>query len=106
MLLGPILTCDSMVWWPRFKYDTNRMHFNQLQRFTCLAITGATMTTPILAMGFLLGLSLLHVIIEAEAQTLTYKITYNHQWKPKSTKYGHTETSRDMEHEPILLSGT
>jgi hypothetical protein len=65
-LLGTILTCDSMVWWPRFKYETKRIQLNQLQRFTWLAVTGATMTTPKVAMGLLLGLSPLHVIIEAK----------------------------------------
>jgi hypothetical protein len=64
------------------------------------------MTTPKVAMGFLLGLSPLHVIIEAKVQAVTYKITCNHQWKPKSTNYGHTETSWDMEHEPIFLTVT
>jgi len=64
------------------------------------------MKTPKVAMGFLLGLSPLHVIIEAKAQAMTYKITCNHQWKSKSTNYIHTEKSRDMEHEPILLTGT
>jgi len=71
-----------------------------------LVTIGATTTTSKVTMGFLLGLSPLHVIIEAKAQAVTYKMTRNHQWKPKSTNYGNNETCRDMEHEPILLMGT
>jgi len=82
------------------------MQLNQPQRFTFLAIIGVTMVTSKVAMGFLLGLPPLHVITEVKAHGVTYIITCNHQRKPKSTNYGHTETSRDMEHEPILLTGT
>ena len=79
---------------------------NQLHRITCLPITGATMTTPKAAMGFLQGLSPLHVIIGSKVHAVTYKIARNHQRKPKSTNYGHTETSRITEHEPTLFTGT
>ena len=43
------------------------------------------MVTSKLAMGFLLGLSPLHVITEVKAQGVTYKITRNHQRKTKFT---------------------
>jgi len=44
---------------------------------------------------------LLHVVIKVEAQAAIYRLTCNHQWKPKSTKYSDTKTSQDMEHQPI-----
>jgi hypothetical protein len=62
--------------------------------------------TPTAAMEVLLGLPPLHVMIEAEAQAGIYRLMCNQQWKPKSTDFGHTKKSRDMEHEPILQMGS
>jgi hypothetical protein len=62
-------------------------------------------TTPTAAMEVLLGLPPLHVMIEAKAQGGIYRLMCNQQWKPKSTNFGHTKKSQDMEHEPILQMG-
>jgi hypothetical protein len=62
--------------------------------------------TPTPAMEVLLGLPALHVMIEAKAQAGIYRLMCNQQWKPKSTNFGHTKKSRDMEHKPILQMGT
>jgi hypothetical protein len=75
-------------------------------RLACLAITGAMKTTPTAAMEVLLGLRPLRVMTEVEAQAGIYRLMCNQQWKPKSTNFGHTKQSRDMEHEPILRMGS
>lgn len=62
--------------------------------------------TPTAALVVLLGFLPLHVVPEVEAQARIYRPMYNHQWKLKSTNYGHTKKSQDMEYEPILLPGT
>jgi hypothetical protein len=54
-------------------------------------------TTPTAAMEVLLVLPPLHVMIEAEAQAGIYRLC-NQQWQPKSTNFGHTKKSQDMEH--------
>ena len=59
-------------------------------------VYGAMRTPPTAAME-----GLLHVVIKVEAQAAIYRLTCNHQWKPKSTKYSDTKTSQDMEHQPI-----
>jgi hypothetical protein len=57
-------------------------------------------------MEVLLGLPLLHVMIEAESEAGIYRLMCNQQWKPKSTNFGHTKKSQDMEHKPILQMGS
>jgi hypothetical protein len=42
---------------------------------------------------------------EVESQAGIYRPICNHQWKLKSTNYGHTKKSQDMDYESILLSG-
>ena len=61
MFIGPVLTCISTVWRPRFRYDVIRTEFIKLQRLGCLAITGAMKMNPAATLGFLLGLPLLHL---------------------------------------------
>jgi hypothetical protein len=76
-----------------------------MQRLACLAIAGAMKRTPTAAMGVLLVLPPLHVMIEVEAQAGICRLVCNQQWKPKSTKFGHTKKSWDLEHKPILQMG-
>jgi hypothetical protein len=57
-------------------------------------------------MEVLVGLSALHVMIEAEARTGVYSVLCTQQWRLKYTNVGHTKKSRHMEHEPILQMGS
>jgi hypothetical protein len=106
MVIRPVLTYSSTVWWPRVRYNIRRTELSKRQRLACLAITGAMKTTPTTAKEVLLGVPPLHVMIEAEAQALICKLMCNQQWKRKSTNFGHTKNSWDMEHEPILQAGS
>jgi hypothetical protein len=91
MVIRPVLTYGSTVWWPKVRYNVSRTELSKIQRSACLAITGAMKMTPTAAMGVLLGLPPLHVMIEAEAQSGIYRLMCNQQWKPKSTNSGHTK---------------
>jgi hypothetical protein len=104
MVIRSILIYGSMVWWPRLRY-ISRMELYKLQRLVCLAITEAMKTTPTAAIEVLLGLPLLHVIIQVETHAGTYRFMCKQQWTAKSINYGHTKKSWDMEHEPILIMG-
>jgi hypothetical protein len=106
MVIRPVLTYGFMVWWPTVRYNVSRTELSKIQRLACLVITGAMKTTPTAAMEVLLDLPPLHVMIEVEAQAGIYRLMCNQQWKPKSTNFGHTKKSRDMEHEPILQMGS
>jgi hypothetical protein len=106
MVIRPVLTYGSKVWWLRVRYDVSKIELSKIQRLACLAITGAMKMTPTTAMEVLLGLPPLHVMTEAEAQAGIYRLMCNQQWKPKSTNFGHTKKSWNMEHEPILQMGS
>jgi hypothetical protein len=74
MVVGPVLTYGSTVWWPRVRYNVSRTELSDLQRLACLATTGAMKMTPTAAMEALLGLLLLHVMIKVETQAGTYRL--------------------------------
>jgi hypothetical protein len=78
----------------------------KFHRLACLAITGVMKTTPTAALEVLQGLPPLHVMIEAETLSGIYRLMCTQQWRHKSTNFGHTKKSRDMEHEPILQMGS
>jgi hypothetical protein len=63
----------------------SRMEPNKLQRSAHLAVTGTMKMTPKAAMEVAVGVPLMHVINEPEAQAAIYRLTCNHQWKLKST---------------------
>jgi hypothetical protein len=79
MVIRPILTYSSTVWWPRVRCNVNRTELSKLQRLVCLAITGAMKTTPTAAMEVLLGLPPLYMMIEAEAQAGIYRLMCTQQ---------------------------
>jgi hypothetical protein len=104
MVIRPVLTYGSMVWWPTVRY-VSRTELSKTQRLGCLAITEVMKMAPTAAMDILLGLPPLHVMIEVEAQAGIYKLMCNQQWKPKSN-FGHTKKSQEMEHKPSLQTGS
>jgi hypothetical protein len=105
MMIRPILTSGSMVWWPRVRFKVSRTELSKLQRLASLAIKWVMKMTPTAAMEVLLGLPPLHVMIETEALAGIYRLMFNQQWKSKSTNFGHTKKSQDMKHELILMMG-
>jgi hypothetical protein len=106
IVIRTVLTYSSTVWWPSVRYNVSRTELSKIQILACLAITGVMKMTPTAAMGVVLGLPPLHVMTEVEAKAGIYRLMCNQQWKPKSTNFGHTKKSRDMEHEPILQMGS
>jgi len=73
---------------------------------SCLAVTGAMKTAPTAVVEALVGLSShLHVMANKGAQTGIYTLMCTQQWRPTSTKVGHTNKSQDVEQEPFLQIG-
>ena len=98
MVVRPILTYGSTVWWLRVRKNVSRPELSKLQKSACLTATGAMKLTPMAAVEVLLGNPSLCVMTEAEAQAGVYRLW----WRPKSTNFGHTKKSQGMKHEPIL----
>jgi len=73
MVIRPILTYGSIVWWSRVTYNVSRMELNQLYSLPRLAITGTMRLTPTAAVEVFLALLLPHIIIKVEAQAEVYR---------------------------------
>jgi hypothetical protein len=49
IVMRPILTYGSTVWWLRVRYNVSRTELCKIQRLACLAITGMMEMTPTVA---------------------------------------------------------
>ena len=67
MIIKPVLTYGSLVWWPKTEQTTIKNKLNRLQRLACLSISGAFKTTPTLAMEAIMNILPLHLHIKYEA---------------------------------------
>jgi len=54
--------------------------------------------TPGAAVGLLLGLPLLHMMIEVEALAGIHRLMCTQQWRHKSTNFGHTKKAQLRSH--------
>ena len=65
MVVVPVLTYGSIVWWRKAQQCTVILKLNHLQRLGLLGITGAMTTTPTAALEVLTGLVPLHISVES-----------------------------------------
>jgi len=91
MVIRPILTCGSMVWWPSVRYFS-RIQLLKIQTLACLAINGEMRPTTTTAMEVILGISALHVIVGVRAQQEVYRLKGKHLSNLISTNYGHIKS--------------
>ena len=68
MVIRPMLTYNSKVWWLRVRHNLSRTELSKVQRLACLAITGVMKVTPTAAMELPVELPPLQVMTEMEAQ--------------------------------------
>jgi len=78
MVIRPILTYSSVVWWPRVRY-ISRMEFNKLQWLAHLVVTGAMRMIPTAVVEVLPRLLPLHMTIQLEDQARIYRLMCNNQ---------------------------
>jgi hypothetical protein len=69
-----VLVGAACMWWPRVGLATVRAELGHLQRLACVSITGVVSMTLMAAPRVLLGLSFLHLVAEAEARALAYRL--------------------------------
>jgi hypothetical protein len=106
IVVRPIVTYATTVWWPRLKLKTSKAELSKLQRMTCLSITGAMKTAPTAATEVVTGLLPLHFHLEAEARAGIYRLHCSNECKPKSEGSGHAYMTQGMKKEPTLQMGT
>lgn len=79
MLVVPVITYDTMVWWPVVEYKASRAKQSKMQMLACLEITYIMKTAPAAATEVILGLPALHLKMETEAQARIYMLLCNEQ---------------------------
>ena len=67
VVIHPMVTNASLVWWTKTEQITVRNELAKVQRLVCVAITGAMKSAPTKALDVLLNLAPLHVEITKEA---------------------------------------
>ena len=67
MIISPVLTYGSVVWWIRVRLNSAEKELTKLQRMVHIAMTGCTRATPTASLELILGLFSLSMRIEAEA---------------------------------------
>ena len=75
MIIRPIVTYASLVWWPKVNQISAQNVLSKIQRIACLCITGAFKTTPTRALEVILDMRPLHIQIKAEAMSSAYRLS-------------------------------
>ena len=73
-VIRPSIFHGALVWWSKVMQKTTKIQLGRIQRMACLAITGAMKSTPTAAMEVLLNLTLLDLLILAEARMALYRL--------------------------------
>ena len=74
MLVKPMMTYASMVWWTKMRQPTAVNELRRVQRLACLSITGAMRTTATAAMEVLLNLPPIETVMMGEARMGFYRL--------------------------------
>jgi hypothetical protein len=90
-----------LVWWPKVIQKNTKTQLGRIQRMACLASTGTMKTTPTAAMELLLNLTLLDLLIMAEARMALYRLHILKQTAVPYTTAGLLSIWKNVR-EPIL----
>ena len=89
MMIRPIITYASVVWWHKAAQKVVGGHLERVQRLACMAITGAFRTTPTTAMEMLLGLLPLELFVKKIAVNSALRMVREGTWHQTGSIYGH-----------------
>ena len=81
MILCPIITYGSVVWWTRVRLDSAEREMTKLQRMVCIAMAGCIRTIPTASLELLLGLFPFSMRIEVGAIICMKRFKYLGHWK-------------------------
>jgi hypothetical protein len=73
-VIRPSTFQGALVLWPKVMQKTTKIQLDRIQRMACLTITRAMKSTPAAAMEMLLNLTLLDLLIMAEAMMALYRL--------------------------------
>ena len=81
MIICPVITYGSIVWWTRVRLNTAEKELIKLQRMICIAMSGCIRTIPTASFELLLDLFSHSTHIEAEAIMCMKGFRYLEHWK-------------------------
>ncbi|XP_036138478.1 uncharacterized protein LOC118644325 [Monomorium pharaonis] len=80
-ILRPRLLYASVVWWPRVLGKTAKLTLEHVRALVLRGALGAMRTTPVAAMGMLLGVEPLDRVVVAAAAAAAYRLRCESKWK-------------------------
>ena len=89
-VIKPTLLHGAIVWWRRTKQVTAGSRLDRIRALALRSITGAMRTTPISALGTLLGLPSIQVEAEAAAMSTAHRLMLTEDWRG-NTSEGHAQ---------------
>ena len=102
MIICPVITYGSIVWWTRIRLNTAEKELIKLQRMICIAMSGCIRTTPTASLELLLGLFPLSMRIEAEAIICMKRFKYLGHWKAFSDYLSWKDLDTEILEHPLL----
>ena len=79
-ILRPRLLYASVVWWPRVQKSSARIKLEHTRALILRGALGAMRTTPVAAMGTLLGIGPLHLEVIAAAAMTAHRLRCERKW--------------------------
>ena len=76
MIICPVITYGSIVWWTRVRRNIAEKELTKLHRLICIAMSGYIRTIPMASLMLLLGLFPLSMRIKAEAIICMKRLKY------------------------------
>ncbi|XP_018314104.1 uncharacterized protein [Mycetomoellerius zeteki] len=98
-VLRPRLFYAAVVWWPRIQQTEARSSLERVRAFFLRGALGAMRTTPVAAMGVLLGIEPLHLAIVAAAAVTAYRLKCEGKWMSSVT---HTRLPRELQMKTVF----
>lgn len=104
MIVKPILTYGSFIWWTKTLNKNTQSTLSKLQRQAIIATTGALKSTPTAAMEMLLNVTPLHIHVKQEAIKSILRLKSFHS--PVTHMGGHMRILQEIKDQPTLLMDT
>jgi hypothetical protein len=79
LVLKPIVTYVTTLWWPKVKYKISKAELSKLQQLACLGITGVMRPIPTVVVEVHLGLPPLYLQLEVKDKARIYRLDCNDQ---------------------------
>lgn len=89
MVIRPIVSYASVVWWPKCNQATVKRLLEGVQRMACCCMVAAMRTTPTAAMEAILGLLPLDLFLKKRAMETAERLTRAKLWHTYGTVCGH-----------------